>query len=969
MKDDREPLRKGTCLQHEKRTFVIDSVVGRGSNAIVYAAAYPDTLQPEMTHRVLIKELFPYEESGKVYRMPSGEITWPQDADDFVSLHRESFLRGNAAHLKLLSACADRIGANLDSFSANHTCYTVLGYSDSCTLAEFMRTDGRELPFSVKLRLFCRILDAVTLLHTHRMLHLDIAPDNILVFPAEQTDVEGDRRMVLIDYNSVWEFEELTGHTGKYFSIKDSYSAPEIRMRDQRSIGISSDLFSVCSVFYEILCGVPLTWEQIYDSLAGEPVQQIRKAMREQPEPVARQMVRMLKKGLRIVPNQRYLSTDELRAAILEIERLAQMRGISHGTIWEASARRFRSNYANVFPEKLLPMCIADADETMEASEYLHAHAGKENLFLTGEGGSGKTTLLRAFWEENVRHYRVDYPAVVYIPLSSYTESERSETFIRTQILKGILPQEDGESAAQTMKKLNEWMCASKPVLLLLLDGWNEAGSKRAPLISEIRELCGMSGVRVLTTGRSVDCAAQPFDRFRVCSVQPLDRAVVARRLEKTGSEVSEENLEILRNPLMLYLFTGSADHPQAETRLSLHDLVLSYLETLKAKARRTNAASTELQLRTDYVIDYLFGAVCTELQHRHAVQIGIRQLLKIVARNFRMLHSRELSVYAPQYMGMARKITDGAQNETEWFACAVTKLLVSELGLLQQTETNAFRIRHQDLIEPAAEQYAQRTKKIRRRRLEKRIGAGAAAAVIVAITAGGLRMAVHRQRPDVQMTQAQPSQKMPQQILSALLLSAGNVGMDIEEMNVFLESDAVIQAADSAEADRDALLLQAQTAADHIASNVSSRTADYYLQSLPQDGTVLSEPLFTALYDAPSVFGEQTGRILFAVSERLSGNMSKADRQKMIEACRTYLSLHAQQNLIQTQMFLVDEDPQDLITFLNAYAKMPGLGEVYVRTKWERDPTVLQTQLDSVQDQIRMNESQMKVLGCFPTS
>lgn len=58
--DGRKCLEKGTKLEFPGMYCTIESLMGKGSNAVVYLASYPDQHQRGLYHLVLIKELFPY---------------------------------------------------------------------------------------------------------------------------------------------------------------------------------------------------------------------------------------------------------------------------------------------------------------------------------------------------------------------------------------------------------------------------------------------------------------------------------------------------------------------------------------------------------------------------------------------------------------------------------------------------------------------------------------------------------------------------------------------------------------------------------------------------------------------------------------------------------------------------------------------------------------------------------------------
>ena len=64
---DRVLLPQNYLLKGGMRTYRIEQFISAGSNAVVYQASYQDTLMPEHSHTVLIKELYPLDPSD-VYK-------------------------------------------------------------------------------------------------------------------------------------------------------------------------------------------------------------------------------------------------------------------------------------------------------------------------------------------------------------------------------------------------------------------------------------------------------------------------------------------------------------------------------------------------------------------------------------------------------------------------------------------------------------------------------------------------------------------------------------------------------------------------------------------------------------------------------------------------------------------------------------------------------------------------------------
>lgn len=324
--DARQPLAQGAALTLGGRTYHIQGLIGRGATSFVYAATYADSLRGQKRHAVLVKELFPYHPKGLISRAKDGAITFPPEAAAFFELRRKSFIRGNNAHIGLQNVRADMAGMNVDSCEANGSVYTILGNTHGETLQSALR-GGLLVTLPTAVGWTQSLLDALEVFHKNRLLHLDISPDNILLLPLSGDKPEKRRTLLLIDYNSVWDMDELSCSDDVYFSVKDSYSAPEVRLMDRRSIGAAADLFSVCAVFAELLQGKPLDFSSLYtganigaitDSITGANAGLLANAA----PPVKAKAAEILGTGLKLPPKRRYQSIGELRRELNELENL-----------------------------------------------------------------------------------------------------------------------------------------------------------------------------------------------------------------------------------------------------------------------------------------------------------------------------------------------------------------------------------------------------------------------------------------------------------------------------------------------------------------------------------------------------------------------------------------------------------------------------------------------------------------------
>ena len=200
MESGRKLRAAGEILRLGGVDYRLESVEGCGGSAVVYRAVYEDELNRGCFHQVLVKELFPYDPRGMIYRGEAGEVCCRPGAEERMEVCRRLFLQGNQVNLELLARLPEEISGNLNSYEAYGTFYSVLSVHGGRTLEEMLEAGG---PCGLKeaAEWMTWILDGLECFHRHRTLHLDISPDNILMLK---------NRALLIDYNSVWQMGART---------------------------------------------------------------------------------------------------------------------------------------------------------------------------------------------------------------------------------------------------------------------------------------------------------------------------------------------------------------------------------------------------------------------------------------------------------------------------------------------------------------------------------------------------------------------------------------------------------------------------------------------------------------------------------------------------------------------------------------------------------------------------------------
>lgn len=168
-------LKKGVYLKDH--TYKIESVLGQGTFGITYLATAKVITEGnlgkiEVEAKVAIKEFFMSEVNSR--KEDSSDVDG--SSGSVFSNYRRKF-RKEAENLSKLSHKG--IVKVLDVFDENNTTYYVMEYIDGMNLDDYIREKGR-IPEKEAIEIIKEVGDALSYMHSRRMLHLDLKPKNIM---------------------------------------------------------------------------------------------------------------------------------------------------------------------------------------------------------------------------------------------------------------------------------------------------------------------------------------------------------------------------------------------------------------------------------------------------------------------------------------------------------------------------------------------------------------------------------------------------------------------------------------------------------------------------------------------------------------------------------------------------------------------------------------------------------------------
>lgn len=764
--DDRMALVPGTTLRLGGMDCRIESVLGRGSNAVAYHAVYGDSIQPGQLHRVLIKELFPWRPEGGIFRDKDGSISCSREAEDCFSSHRESFLRGNKVHLDLQRTRSDKVPMNVNTFQANGTLYTMMGFSGGQTLQEVLDS-GEPIPLKTLACWMRNLVFSLRVFHEHGLLHLDVSPDNILIQPLDSGKPEIARELLLIDYNSAWRQTELAGQEGLLLSLKEPYSAPELRLRDLNSVGPASDLYSIGVVFLTVLSGKPPQGiVRRIPPVGNAP------ALQGVSSTVFHQVLSILQRSLKAPPGQRYQSADEAIRDISELIERIDGGGVSRAALWEASCRRLRMEV------KRLPVGAEIAEIAAAKEEALRRLEEGGSCCLTGASGAGKTSMLLSLCCRGTMRYDPGMPVPVYLPLYSY---DGRENYLHRAIMNllSFPPGEGWDAANHALEQLLRTPSGGGPAVRLLLDGADEAGGDLRPLLSEIRSLERTGGVQIITAARQMAAELGLPER----PMPPLTEGEVDTYLEKHGLPRPErpELLGLLRTPIFLAMYRDICQHtgtvPEAADKNGLLD---AYLGTLVSSHRETFGADAGFQ--AELAVHVLLPLLSARMNGRP--RLSPDSAFRCVRECFSLLRRRCFFKVFPRYMGRGGILRGGAADAEAWFGLMVREILERHLSLLWQDDQGNYHLFHQYFQSQLAQQWRRSGRHLMRARAQSCLPA----VVLLLVCMGALWSWSGHLRPDAYPRTAQ-EQQTAGTLVNQLALSCGLADFQYQAHREILEA------------------------------------------------------------------------------------------------------------------------------------------------------------------------------------
>lgn len=280
-------LPPGTILMDR---YLVGRVLGEGGFGITYIGR---DLRLEL--KVAIKEYYPVDRATR-NASASLEVT------NFIGPSAKSFERGKRKFLDEAQVMArmDKqqvIVSVRDFFEINNTAYIVMEYVEGITFRELVKKKGGKIRPEELFPMLEPLFEALSIMHKNGLIHRDISPDNLML---------EDGRVRLLDFGCAREASR--GTETMTIALKHGY-AP-IEQYQQKGQGPWTDLYALSATIYYCLTGkVP---PQALDRIAEDELLIPSKLGVE----LSVEQEKALLKGMRLQPNRRYASAQEMWSAL-----------------------------------------------------------------------------------------------------------------------------------------------------------------------------------------------------------------------------------------------------------------------------------------------------------------------------------------------------------------------------------------------------------------------------------------------------------------------------------------------------------------------------------------------------------------------------------------------------------------------------------------------------------------------------
>ena len=292
-------LKQGSTLKSGK--YKIVKTLGQGSFGITYLAQTRISMDGQLGKmdvnvNVTIKEFFMSDLNSRATDGTSVERTSSTLVKNYLNKFRKE-----AENLAKLHH--SNIVKVLEVFDENNTTYYVMEYVDGETIDEYIKSKGH-LSESESLKITQDVCAALSYMHEHKMLHLDLKPKNIM------RNSEG--HIFLIDFGLAKQYtEDGEPESSTSLGLGTPGYAPieQAHYKNDGSFPVTLDIYALGASLYKMLTGkTPPDSSLVLND--GLPLSQLKSAS------VSKGTIAIVEKAMAPMKKERFQSVKALSLAI-----------------------------------------------------------------------------------------------------------------------------------------------------------------------------------------------------------------------------------------------------------------------------------------------------------------------------------------------------------------------------------------------------------------------------------------------------------------------------------------------------------------------------------------------------------------------------------------------------------------------------------------------------------------------------
>ena len=338
-------LQPGTILHGKEYTYRIVKVLGQGTFGITYLAT--TQIPGQLGHidvQVAIKEFFMRDINGR----KDTNVTASNKGGLFDEYKRK-FAR---EALNLSRMRHSGIVKVLETFEANSTSYYSMEFCTGGSLDEIIKKQG-SLPEEQAIEYFKQIASALAYMHSHRMLHLDLKPGNIVL--------RGSGETALIDFGLSKQFGKdnkpesstsIGSGTPGYAPIEQANYSGSHHAKGE--FPATMDVYALGGTLFKMLTGkCPPEASEIFENGFPYDMLQIRKISQHTTDCIARAMQPRRADRYQSVADFASDLTDELPVTVIDTNDIATTDIIDN--IQDIKKQKYKPSF---FKTVLIPSAI-----------------------------------------------------------------------------------------------------------------------------------------------------------------------------------------------------------------------------------------------------------------------------------------------------------------------------------------------------------------------------------------------------------------------------------------------------------------------------------------------------------------------------------------------------------------------------------------------------------------------------------